>query len=189
MSALSQSFALPSVPSRICLKPSYSPPPANTICQSFKRFGIRFALNNNDAAAAAAHTTGSLPNATREYMAISSPFTDDRSGRRSDPSALASSATATAVVAPDVSKDLAQGIGILNFLEGKSYFITGATGLLAKGKHIGHFFVQILLDSSEEFYADTDRVWSNFLLNIDSCKVAYASIFCSIRREDFKGVP
>lgn len=30
-----------------------------------------------------------------------------------------------------------EGVGRLNFLHGKSYFITGATGLLAKGIHIG----------------------------------------------------
>ncbi|KAK4778172.1 hypothetical protein SAY87_018359 [Trapa incisa] len=43
-----------------------------------------------------------------------------------------SSAMASAVVAPDAAKDSAEGIGILKFLEGKTYFITGATGLLAK---------------------------------------------------------
>ncbi|KAK4778177.1 hypothetical protein SAY87_018364 [Trapa incisa] len=68
-------------------------------------------------------------------MALSSCFLDNdnnRAGGMFDPSASASSAMTTAVVAPDAADDLAEGIGIMKFLEGKSYFITGATGLLAK---------------------------------------------------------
>lgn len=73
-------------------------------------------------------------------MALSSSFLDDHSGGRFDPSASASSTMATAVTRePDTARDSAEGIGILRFLEGKSYFITGATGLLAKGKPVGHF--------------------------------------------------
>lgn len=72
-------------------------------------------------------------------MALSSPSDGNRNGRRTNPFASGSSAPAKVVVSSDTANELMDGIGILNFLEGRSYFITGATGLLGKAKHNIHF--------------------------------------------------
>ncbi|PKI56354.1 hypothetical protein CRG98_023239 [Punica granatum] len=124
MSSLFHSFAPFFVPSKVSLKTSSLP----QHCSASSK--IRGAINDDvPSASSANHTRAPLPNL--RDMALSSSLADDQSGRRSDPSASAT-ATAMAVMAPDTAKESTKGIGILNFLEGKSYFVTGATGLLAK---------------------------------------------------------
>ncbi|KAK4794810.1 hypothetical protein SAY86_012804 [Trapa natans] len=128
MSSISQSFSLSFVPSKASLVPSFS---NNIKCyHSLARHAICSSLKND----ANSTPTRGLP-ACASNMALSSWFfynDNNRGGGMFDPSASASSAMTPAVVAPDAADDSAEGIGIMKFLEGKSYFITGATGLLAK---------------------------------------------------------
>ncbi|KAK4790517.1 hypothetical protein SAY86_017821 [Trapa natans] len=135
MSSISHSFALCHVPSRDSLtKPSYSLPQTVKLVHipsSWKsRFNIlcgALSTRNADAFAATTPTGGSLSNA-RDKVLLSPELADGRSG------SSVVSAMASTVMEPNsaVHEEFTQGLGILKFLEGKTYFVTGATGLLAK---------------------------------------------------------
>ncbi|KAK4784361.1 hypothetical protein SAY86_018729 [Trapa natans] len=142
MSSISQSIVLSLVPSRPYLKLSCSLPPTasnNIKCQlSSARLDICGSLRNHVVVKFASNYNSTSTrglSACAGNMAVTSTFLDHDSHRGDGtfvPSASASSVMTPAIVAPDAANDTTEGVGILKFLEGKSYFITGATGLLAK---------------------------------------------------------
>ncbi|KAK4790297.1 hypothetical protein SAY86_017601 [Trapa natans] len=145
MSSISRGFVISHVLSRDSLvKPSdfrlrpvklgQCPSPSKTrfniLCGSLSRRNAdEFAATPSTSAFIATTTpSGGSPSKGGDMMLLSSILADGRSGS----SAISARASTGIEPGSTVHEESTQGIGIMKFLMGKTYLVTGATGLLAK---------------------------------------------------------